>query len=242
MLKLIERSEPEPGIRPHAEYRRALRSNILSFAPESLLDIGCGDGALMRALRQDGIPRCVGIEPDEALAAAARDEGTEVHIGRAEALPFADASFDVVTLEYVTHHFEQMARALGEAMRVARRAVLILDGWHDDDLPSQHAARLLDEWHKAIDRRLGFVHNPCPSAPELAAPFLVRGGFVVDYCYRLRLAPVSIADAEEGARRRLEEVGVHTGLAGELEHILDLARLRGLTDDGALFLTASRVS
>ncbi|KTE46521.1 hypothetical protein ATE62_00840 [Sphingopyxis sp. HIX] len=51
---------------------------------------------------------------------------------RAEALPFEDRSFDVVTLDYVAHHTENLPRALREASRVARCAVLILDCWFDD--------------------------------------------------------------------------------------------------------------
>ena len=45
----------------------------------------------------------------------------------AEQLPFADRSFDIVTVHDGLHHLEQPALAIREMARVAKRAVLIMD-------------------------------------------------------------------------------------------------------------------
>ena len=44
-------------------------------------------------------------------------------------MPFPDGAFDLVTFENALHHVTDIASALAEAMRVARRAVVIIDPW-----------------------------------------------------------------------------------------------------------------
>src|SRR6185312_15502099 len=66
------------------------------------LDVGCGEGRFCRMLRGCGL-RTVGIDPTEELIrhAGQRDPVGDYRIGRAEALDFADGSFDLV-VGYVT--------------------------------------------------------------------------------------------------------------------------------------------
>ena len=93
------------------------------------LDVGCGTGDDVRAMA--GIVgttgRAVGIDVSEQLLAEARRRADEAAVavefrtGDAHALPFADASFDVVRTERVLQHVEDPARVLEEMARVARR-------------------------------------------------------------------------------------------------------------------------
>ena len=228
----------EPAARPSGDGKQEFLAVLRSLHPASVLDVGCGEGALLRAITADGVVRGVGIEPEDAAADRARAAGLEVRPGRAEALPFAEDSFDVVTLEYVAHHVEHLPRALREAARVARRAVLVLDGWYDETLPSQRVMRDLDDWRKRIDRRLGMVHNPCPKPRDLIDPLLASGPLGIDYACRLELSPRSLPELEAMARRHLEAVASAHDLAMELDRILDDGRLHGCTDAGALLLTA----
>ena len=95
-----------------------------AFAPlagRRLLDIGCGSGALARSLSERGA-RVAGIDPNPEALETAREavpEGT-FQAARAEALPFADASFDGAIFLNSLHHVPQpaMHRALREAARV----------------------------------------------------------------------------------------------------------------------------
>ena len=71
---------------------RALRGS-----PESVLDIGCGEGRFCRMLRQNGVAHVTGIDPTPALIEAARIRdplSTYIEAG-AEELPFAAESFDL---------------------------------------------------------------------------------------------------------------------------------------------------
>ncbi len=91
------------------------------------LEIGAGTGYFSLNLLQLGIvtrATCTDISPGmvTALAANARRLGLDVHATRAdaEALPFADESFDLVLGHAVLHHLPDLRRAFAEFHRVLR--------------------------------------------------------------------------------------------------------------------------
>lgn len=93
------------------------------LAGRRVLDLGCGMGGLVVALRQAGA-RAVGHEPQRAYGAictlrAAR-YGLTLPMVTAigEALPFRDGAFDVVTCLDVLEHAESLDQTLAEIARV----------------------------------------------------------------------------------------------------------------------------
>ena len=74
----------------------------IAASPTRALDVGCGEGRFCRLLRSRGVA-VVGVDPTPALIATARarDDDTPYVRGRAERLPFPDASFDLV-VSYLT--------------------------------------------------------------------------------------------------------------------------------------------
>ena len=93
------------------------------LAGRRVLDLGCGMGGLVVALRRAGA-RAVGHEPNRAYGAicalrAAR-YGLDLPFVAAtgEALPFRDASFDLVTCLDVLEHADDLDATLGEIARV----------------------------------------------------------------------------------------------------------------------------
>jgi SAM-dependent methyltransferase len=100
----------------HAPRRTLLRRLVrdaLRGSAAPVLDIGCGTGALVRALREDGI----GAHGVDAFAARHGLPAEGLHAGTVDALPFDDASFGLVGLFDVLEHVEE-APALREAARV----------------------------------------------------------------------------------------------------------------------------
>lgn len=91
----------------------------LAQAPSgSYLDLGCGRGEMLREAEALGFSPCIGVDPVPALK----------HLrARVTQLPFADASFDVVSLFDVIEHLPigDEVLALREANRVARSAFVI---------------------------------------------------------------------------------------------------------------------
>jgi SAM-dependent methyltransferase len=85
---------------------------------KTALDVATGGGHVARRLREEGVTVVTsdpapGMKPDV--------------ICRAEDLPFADGSFDVVTSRIAPHHFEDIRAAVKEMARVSGGLVVIED-------------------------------------------------------------------------------------------------------------------
>ena len=90
-----------------------------------ILELGCGPGATLVSVARFATPvRLVGIDIDRELLARAADQlaaaGTRAELvcGDARALPFPDASFDIVLDFGTIYHIARPAEALAEAARV----------------------------------------------------------------------------------------------------------------------------
>lgn len=90
-----------------------------------VLDVGCGEGALVRWIRSRGA-RVVGAECGDEMRRRALAADPEHALDYVDAggqdLPFDDDSFDVVVYSYSLHHVpvDDMPAALDEARRVLR--------------------------------------------------------------------------------------------------------------------------
>lgn len=87
--------------------------------PAKLLDVGCGNGLFLVAMRGFGW-QCVGVEPNEAAGQHARDTlGLKVHIGDVFLLRSA-ATFDLITLWDVLEHVHSPADVLAHCNRLLK--------------------------------------------------------------------------------------------------------------------------
>ncbi len=101
---------------------------------QRVLDVACGTGVLARHVADRFGPRSVvGLDVNEGMLAVARRAAPEIdwRQGRAEALPFADASFDVVVSQFGLMFFADQQAAISEMARVSgpagRLAVAVWD-------------------------------------------------------------------------------------------------------------------
>src|SRR5260370_6683818 len=119
----------------------------LEKQPPHILDVGCGTGANLELLARYGNAEGVDVSPD-ALAFC-RERGLQkVRQGEAEHLPYADASFDLVTGLDVVEHLDDDVAGLREMRRVLRpggRVLLFVPAfmflWGVQDDISHHRRR-----------------------------------------------------------------------------------------------------
>ena len=128
----------------HRWWKRRMLSLAEVLPGDAALDLCCGTGDVAFALTKRGA-KVVGLDFSEPMLAVARRRGDsrtaegnvapEFLQGDAMNLPFANASFDVVTMSYGLRNLSDWDRGLEEMFRVAKPGgrILILDFGKPDD-------------------------------------------------------------------------------------------------------------
>jgi SAM-dependent methyltransferase len=113
--------EDAPGY--HSTRRLALLDMIGVPTPQRALDIGCGTGVTLQALKQR-FPLChtTGLEVRPAIAILAQEAGFADCVVRGDVLDpievdFPEAAFDLVILSHVLEHFAEPGLVLGRVRR-----------------------------------------------------------------------------------------------------------------------------
>lgn len=132
------------------------------------LDVGCGEGRFCRMMQKEGI-QTTGLDPVEALIEAARkqDEQGDYHLGKAEKLPFKDASFDLVVSYLTLIDIDDIHAAITEMARVLQPGGVLLvanltsfstaavnDGWVEDEAGQRYF--MIDHYLEEIPRQVEF--------------------------------------------------------------------------------------
>ena len=211
------------------------------------LDVGCGPGALTRALADTlGAEHVAAVDPSEAFVAAcrARVPGASVRVGVGERLPFDDGSFDAVLAQLVVQLMDDRERGLHEMARVTRPGgVLAACVWDSTHMPLlsafwDAAREVAPEPTAGLDegRQVGY-----PSPDELESAWHAAG-----------LEGVRVGDVLVHARYQdlddlMAPFAAGVGHSGACFTALDDARRQRLRDrvqqrlgraDGAFTLTA----
>jgi len=108
---------------------------------ERLLEVGCGTGHWLTLL-QPATPHLFGLDLSAGMLRQARRRHGQLALvrGRADQLPFPDASFDLVYCVNAIHHFERQHTFIAEAWRLLRPGgALAVIGFD----PRQHR----DKWY-----------------------------------------------------------------------------------------------
>lgn len=118
------------GFRNNESYYRWVLDALDTKPGQSLLDVACGLGDLLHYASQSGL-RCSGVDlsPVALRQAKERAPTASVSVGNGQHLPFADESFDIVTLLGSLEHFLDPGTGLLEIRRVLRwggRALVVV--------------------------------------------------------------------------------------------------------------------
>lgn len=124
-MKNLLDERPESNAHGHARYVRSFVERA-DLSGNDVLDVGCGFGWFELLALEAGVRSIVGVEPNEDDLATARrhltDERVSFTVAGAQALPFADASFDTVVMWEVLEHLPKQSEliAFRELARVLR--------------------------------------------------------------------------------------------------------------------------
>ena len=160
---------------------REIFFELLDLAGKRVVDVGCGETDLAHRMAERGAV-AFGIDTKEdaiARAQAARPgSGATYRVGRAEKMPFDDASLDIVVFTNSLHHVapELMAAAMDEAWRVLAPGGVLMVADPLAAGPRYELTRLIDDeadvrkaaWAAvdgalrrgfALERELEFIHE-----------------------------------------------------------------------------------
>jgi SAM-dependent methyltransferase len=146
----------------------------VAHSPANALDVGCGEGRFCRMLRARGVA-VVGVDPTPALIAMARArDGHATYVrGRAEWLPFPDASFDLVVSYLSLIDIPDAPAAIREMVRVLRPGGTVLIA----NLTSFNTAGADGGWIKDGDGRR--LHYPIDNYMDERAMWIEYRGIRV---------------------------------------------------------------
>lgn len=113
-----------------AGFERTLDELFEAAAPESLLDVGCGEGVLVHKWAgRLGQARVVGIDLEEPSIQTGWEQrkakNLEYKVMRAENLPFSGGEFDVVSAIELLEHVPDPEHTLSEMVRCGQRHLLV---------------------------------------------------------------------------------------------------------------------
>ncbi len=127
---------------------------------ESILDVGCGTGALCSVLHETGFS-VTGIDPAQNMLAIAKRQPENEDIrfllsNALERLPFEDKSFDLSIASYVAHGLQKSERMklYAEMRRITKDKVILFDYNQNRSLTTS-----LVEWLERGDY-FRFIKNP----------------------------------------------------------------------------------
>jgi SAM-dependent methyltransferase len=208
--------------RATAEFLAPLLDAAAVGAGSRVLDLACGPGlAAAAAARRAALP--VGVDFCAAMLARARAAHRAIRFEEAdaEALPFAEGSFDAIVSNFGVHHFPDPVRALGEARRVLRPGGRIaFTSWAAP--PENLAWKLLFDAVAAHGDPAAAQAPPAGGGlrrPEEARAALLAAGFVqvaaqpVERRWRLDAAGDLLAGFQQGTVRTAALIAAQTPAA-----------------------------
>lgn len=176
---------PLPDPRIDRKFGRIVELVRQQLPCDAFLDAGCGDGRYLEALAAELPERRAGVDISERILETARARvDADFQQANLEALPFADAEFDLVLSSQVIEHVLDADRAVGELARVLRPGgTLVISTDNERNYVSRalNAPRTLATRALRLRGARGRIESPAtPYTRDSFRALLERGGFAIE--------------------------------------------------------------
>jgi ubiquinone/menaquinone biosynthesis C-methylase UbiE len=117
------------------EHRHNLLKKIDIKTKKTILDVGCGTGAVTADIASVTKGHITGIDVDDKKLAFAKEvvpDHVDLLIADVLTLPFTDNTFDVVTFSVVLTHIHPQQQAVNEMARVTKKGGIVLASMEPD--------------------------------------------------------------------------------------------------------------
>lgn len=174
--------------------RKAVREIVDVKSPLSVLDVATGTGDFLAAIAKKSVPesQLTGLDLSAKMLDVARQKllaSVHLELANVENLPFADASFDRVSVAFGIRNFNRLEQGLSEMCRVLRpggKLVVLELSYPDNPLLFQfykcYAFHILPFWGGWIaGNRDAYTYLPTSimnfPKPDVLIPKLKNAGF-----------------------------------------------------------------
>jgi 2-polyprenyl-3-methyl-5-hydroxy-6-metoxy-1,4-benzoquinol methylase len=149
---------------------------------QTLLDIGCGNGAFLHTAKEAGW-RVTGLDPDRKACEIAGKSGLDIIYGGLGVLANANEQFDAITLSHVIEHVhdpQQTFRTIFRLLRPggilyvqtpnieSRGAIVFRSNWRGIESP-RHLVLFAPQALMSILQRSGFIDIKLIRSPDASA-------------------------------------------------------------------------
>lgn len=155
-----------------------IRQTMASSAPSPadrprVLDLAAGTGKFTKLINDPSVWDIVAVEPIAEMRAKLSENlpAIEAIAGTAENIPFADNSFDVVTVAQAFHWFDYQSAVIeiGRVLRPGGKLILIWNLRDESGAPwVSRLSEILDRYESGVPRfktmnwKTGFMQSDCP--------------------------------------------------------------------------------
>lgn len=191
-----------------------LESYISTLAASTILDVGCGQVALMDAVK-DQAPRKRAIGLDQSFSQLKASQGVADRlIGDGCRLPFASESIDAVVMQAFLRAVEPIERPLEEAYRVLKKNghLIVVEG------EKLNVREFYDMKSELIHRGILARRNPGFDPDELATSLSGQGFIIDDIVFRGKSVFASPPFADKIYSTKAFTILARKSVPGQMQH------------------------
>ncbi|MCL2061659.1 MAG: class I SAM-dependent methyltransferase [Firmicutes bacterium] len=161
-----------------AKFKQKILDTVLLNDGDRVLDVGCGNGSLIYALKQKADIHAYGIDISPQMIAECRKryDGIDFKVSNGEQIPFEDNYFDTVIICCVLHHLNNPQSFFTQAHRILKPNGTLIIGEPKFFLLKPFIDYIISPLLKAGDNKL-FTHK---KLKRLAT----ENGFIIKDIYK----------------------------------------------------------